>query len=80
MVSPCSIFAWSKSHSESFLHSLGLHEKLFAFASHFLQAEQGISELLLIPIVNMSLRIDLSVMKRQLRVPILIQNFTKPRN
>ena len=45
-------WSWSKSHCESFWHPWGLQEKLFAFASHFLQAEQGISKLLPIATMN----------------------------
>ena len=50
--STSSFWAWLKSHCESFWHPLGLQEKLFVFASHFLQAEQGISELLPIATMN----------------------------
>jgi hypothetical protein len=53
LVSLGSMCAWAKSHSESFWHSSGLQEKLFAFESHFWQKEQGISELLSIANMNM---------------------------
>jgi hypothetical protein len=53
---------------------LGLQEKLFAFASHLLQEEQGISELLLIQPGTYKPKIDLSVMKQQLRALVQVQN------
>jgi hypothetical protein len=42
--------AWSKSHSDSFSHLLGLHEKAFCSAFHLWQVEQGISLLSLMAI------------------------------
>jgi hypothetical protein len=56
---------------------LGLQVKLFAFAFHLLQEEQGISELLLIQPRIHQPKSDLSVMKRQLRALVHVQNLKK---
>ena len=42
--------AWSKSHSDSFVHLSGLHEKCFFSAFHKRQFVHGISELVLMAI------------------------------
>jgi len=40
-----SICVWSKSHVDKLSHLFGLQEKLFVFAFHLWQEEQGISDL-----------------------------------